>query len=56
MENEMEALRKKLYMLLLSGEVMSRGEILRISQELDKRIAAFYLNQNVVNSKLASGY
>lgn len=48
MTNELEELREKLNKLVLSDEaILHQGEILKISQELDKLICMSYTKSNL---------
>ena len=50
-----EKLRDKLYKLILKDDPLYKGEILRVSQELDKQITS-YLALKIKEGNLASGY
>ena len=55
MSEDIEKLRDKLHMLLSKGDPLYKGEILKVSQELDEQINLYYFNQNK-EYELVSGY
>lgn len=42
---QIEKLKDKLYNLILKEDSLYRGEILKVSQELDKQIVGYYLGK-----------
>jgi len=55
MFENIDKLRDKLYKLILKEDSLCKGEILKVSQELDKQISLYYINKTNEN-ELASGY